>query len=404
MSENEAPQLTHHAMLIAWGQFAQCLGLTEQLLGIPIRQKTVEHSPQSKIQEFLVANLAGLAHLKEISIAAHPLDQDQAVAQAWGQSRWADYSGVSRTLAHLTQEETEQILKVLAKVSQPFIDKEAVLAIRAEGRLTLDGDLSGRPVSSTSRTYPEVGYGHMDDQVRLGYQAAMVCLQSPTYGRLWLSVTQHPGDTVSCTEAEPMIRRSEAVLGLRPTRRVDLLRKRVADLEGKQSNLRSANEKASQSLTTARQDLEEVSQQVQQWEHCVQETEASYEEKERPVRPNSRLAQYRTKLVCYQKRQKRREATLSQAEKRLTRQQKEWQEWQSEMDLLRARLQQFEQDNQNNAAPIQAIFRLDAGFGTMENVALLVEMGYEVYSKPHGNWLLGRLKNWVNTQYSITCY
>ena len=398
MSEKEAPQLTHHAMLIAWGQFAQCLGLTEDLSAIPIKQKTVEHSPQSKIQEFLAANLAGLAHLKEISIAAHPLDQDLAVAQAWGQSSWADYSGVSRTLAHLTQAETEQLLKVLAKVSQPFIDKEAILAIRAEGRLVLDGDLSGRPVSSTSRTYPEVGYGHMDDQVRLGYQAAMVCLQSTTYGRLWLSVTQHPGDTVSCMEAEPMIHRSEAVLGLRPTRRVDLLRKRVADLEGRQISLKAVNEKASQSLETARQDLEEVSQQVQQWGHCVQETEASYEKKERPVRPNSRLAQYRTKLACYQKRQKRREATLSQVEKRLTRQQKEWQEWQSEMDLLQVRLLQFEQDNQNNVAPIQAIFRMDAGFGTMENVALLIEMGYEVYTKPHGNWLLGRLKNWVNAQ------
>jgi hypothetical protein len=396
MSENEAPQLTHHAMLIAWGQFAQCLGLTEKLSAIPIKQKTVNHSPQSKIQEFLVANLAGIAHLKEVSIAAHPLDQDLAVAQAWGQSNWADYSGISRTLAHLTREETEQILKVLAKVSQPFIDKEAVLAIRQEGRLILDGDLSGRPVSSTSRTYPEVGYGHMDDQVRLGYQAAMVCLQSPTYGRLWLSVSQHPGDTVSCTEAEPMIRRSEAVLGLRPNRRVDLLRKRIADLEGRQSSLRSANEKASQSLEEARHNLEEVSQQVQQWEHSVQETEATYEKKERPVRPNSRLTQYRAKLISYENRQKRRAAILNQAEKRLKRQQKEWQEWQSEMDLLQARLQQFEQDNQNNIAPIQAIFRLDAGFGTLENVALLIEMGYEVYSKPHGNWLLGRLKHWVN--------
>lgn len=398
MSENEAPQLTHHAMLIAWGQFAQCLGLTEQLSAIPIHQKAVVHSPQSKILEFLVTNLAGLAHLKEISIAAHPLDQDLAVAQAWGQRRWADYSGVSRTLAHLTQAETEQILKVLANVSQPFIDKEAVLAIRQEGRLVLDGDLSGRPVSSTSRTYPEVGYGHMDDQVRLGYQAAMVCLQSPTYGRLWLSVTQHPGDTVSCTEAEPMIRRSEVVLGLRPRRRVDLLRKRVAGLEGRHSSLRSANEKASQSLAEACHNLEAVNQQIQQWEHCVQETEASYEKKQRTVRPNSQLAQYRTKLACYQKRQKRRAATLNQAEKRLTRQQKEWQTWQSEMDLLEQRLQQFEQDNQNNTIPMQAIFRLDAGFGTMENVALLIEMGYEVYSKPHGNWLLGRLKHWVNAQ------
>lgn len=400
MSKNDAPQLTHHAMLIAWGQFAQCLGLTDQISAIPIKQKAVDHSPQSKIQEFLVANLAGLAHLKEISIAAHPLDQDLAVAQAWGQSSWADYSGVSRTLARLTQPETENILKVIARISQPFIDKEAVLALRQEGRLILDGDLSGRPVSNTSRTYPEVAYGHMDDQVRLGYQAALVCFQSPTYGRLWLSVSQHPGDTVSCTEAEPMIRKSEAILGLHPIRRVELLRKRLNDIEVCQSGLKAAHEKADQSLTEAHHNLDEVSHQVHYWQQCVQEAEAIYLKKQRTVRPHSQLAQYRTKLACYQKRQKRKEATLNQAEKKLKNQQKQWQTGQSEMDLLRQRLDHFEQDNQNNIAPIQAIFRLDAGFGTMENIALLIEMGYEVYSKPHGNWLLGRLKHWANEQSS----
>ena len=398
MSENDKAQLTHHAMLIPWGQFAQCLGLTEQISAVPIQQKTVAHSPQAKILEFLVANLAGLAHLKEISLAAHPLDQDHVVAQAWGQTSWADFSGVSRTLAGLSAQETNNILGVLARISQPFIDKEAMLALRQDGRLVMDGDLSGRPVSDTSRTYPEVAYGHMDDQVHLGYQAALVSLQSPTYGRLWLSVSQHPGDTVSCTEAEPMIRRSEAILGLRPTRRVDMLRKRLEVLNNSQNSLQEALEKARQALDEARHSLDEVTQQVIQWDQSVQETETTYQKRQRLVRPHSQLAQNRTRLVCYQKRQKRKEALVSQAEKRLKRQQNEWQSWQSEMDLLRQRLDQFEQDNQVNLAPIQAIFRLDAGFGTAENIALLIEMGYEVYSKPHGNWLMGRLKHWVNEQ------
>lgn len=396
MSENDAPQLTHHAMLIAWGQFAQCLGLIEQITAVPIRQKTVDHTPQAKIEEFLVANLAGLAHLKEISLAAHPLDQDQAVAQAWGQTRWADYSGVSRTLAGLTKQETEQILSVLACISQPFIDKEVILAIRQEGRLILDGDLSGRPVSNTSQTYPEAAYGHMDDRVRLGYQAVLVSLQSPTYGRLWLSVTQHPGDTVSCTEAEPMIRRSEAIIGLHPIRRVELLRKRLEGLEDGESALKAAHDNASLLLEEARRNLEEVNQQVSFWEQCVQETETAYQEKQRQVRPHSRLAQSQAKLATYQKRQKRREITLNQAERRLMRHQKEQHAWQSEVNHLRQRLEQFEQDNLTNTAPIQAIFRLDAGFGTAENIALLIEMGYEVYSKPHGNWLTGRLAHWIN--------
>jgi len=88
---------------------------------------------------------------------------------------------------------------VLEQVSQPFLDRE-LIKLRSQGRgLQYDGDLSGLPVSNTSRTYPNAAYGHMSDEIRLGYQAGVVSLQSPTYGRLWLSVEHHAGDTVSCT-------------------------------------------------------------------------------------------------------------------------------------------------------------------------------------------------------------
>lgn len=96
MSDNE---ITHHAMLIAWGQFAQSSGLIQGMEGVHLHQKTVVHRPQTKILEFFVAVLAGLAHLKDLSLSAHPIKQDQAVAKDWRQSAWADYSGVSRTLA-----------------------------------------------------------------------------------------------------------------------------------------------------------------------------------------------------------------------------------------------------------------------------------------------------------------
>jgi hypothetical protein len=51
------------------------------------------------------------------------------------------------------------------------------------------------------------------------------------------------------------------------------------------------------------------------------------------------------------------------------------------------------QDNANNADPIEAEFRLDAGFGTYENVTLLIEMGYEVYTKPHSHQVVRHLKS-----------
>src|SRR5260370_18060461 len=71
----------------------------------------------------------------------------------------------------------------------------------------------------------------MDDAIRLGYQAGVVSLESPKYGRLWLSVAHHPGDTVSCTQAEALVLAAEARLRLRPRRRTELLRQRIAAFE-----------------------------------------------------------------------------------------------------------------------------------------------------------------------------
>jgi hypothetical protein len=95
MNRNHPPEtLTNHAMLVIWGQFAQCIGLIEKVQSVTLHQKTVLHRPQTKVLEFFVAILAGLEHLQELSRSAHPIDQDQAVAKAWQQPKWADYSAI----------------------------------------------------------------------------------------------------------------------------------------------------------------------------------------------------------------------------------------------------------------------------------------------------------------------
>jgi len=116
------PPLTQHALLVVWGHFAERMGLVRALDTLPLHQKTYTHRPQTKVLEFLVAMRADLPHLKDISHAAHPLDQDAAVARAWGQAAWADASGVSRTLQALPQAEAVQIGQALQSISQPFID------------------------------------------------------------------------------------------------------------------------------------------------------------------------------------------------------------------------------------------------------------------------------------------
>ena len=152
MSQLEMEQdLTQHTMLVLWGQFAQRIGLVEALEATSLRQKTRTNRPQTKVLEFLVAILAGLPHLKDISRSAHPLDQDQAVARAWRQPAWADYIGVSRTFHAMSMVEAHEIVQVLDGLSQPFIDHEVNRAYLEAGGLTWDFDLTGRPVSGTSR-------------------------------------------------------------------------------------------------------------------------------------------------------------------------------------------------------------------------------------------------------------
>jgi hypothetical protein len=254
------------------------------------------HKPQIKILEFLAAILAGLKYLQDISRAAHPLDQDQAVAVAWGQPAWADYSGVSRTLSQVSWSEARQIASVLDQVSQPFLDAE-MKRLRGQGqRLRLDGDLTGLPVSNTSQTYPNATFGHMDADIRLGYQAGVVSLDSPTYGRLWLSVTHHPGDTVSCRQAEALALAAEARLGLRPWRRTDLFRQGIHAFEQQTALTRHRQELQTQAVQQAKDRLAEAQQQQQARRQYLAELEQAYQARQRRERPTSQLAQARQRL------------------------------------------------------------------------------------------------------------
>src|SRR3989440_5024795 len=151
MSNSEtSTQNTQHAFLVAWGWFAEHIGLIQKLHAVSLRQKHYHHRPQSKVLEFLVAILAGLHHLQEISLAAHPLDKDQAVAQAWQQAAWADYSGVSRTLSGLSWDEVKQIVQAVEQISQPYLTAE-VQGFRSQGkRVGLGGDMTGIPGSTKS--------------------------------------------------------------------------------------------------------------------------------------------------------------------------------------------------------------------------------------------------------------
>lgn len=374
--------LTYHALLVMWGQFAYQIGLINALDRVRLDQKTYTHRPQTKILEFFVAILGGLPHLKDLSHAAHPIDQDQVVADAWGRPAWADASGVSRTLQALTQAEVQQVTQVLLDISDPFIEREVVLAMQQSGRLVFDLDLTGRRVSNTSTTYPGTAFGYLSDSVHLGYQAALVTMHSPTYGRLWLSVTQHPGNTRSFSQFEAMIRAAEQRTGVHPLRRTSLLKQYLAtlatEMEQKTAGLVLQHAVLQRHLTALETDQHCVDGQ----ESIVAALQVQYEQSGRQERPYSVLTQARDQLTVAQKRLARREKAVAHSRHQLERHEHVVADLRDKDAILHERLTRFEHDNAANVNPIRAESRLDAGFGTGDNIALAIEMGYDIYTKP----------------------
>jgi len=373
--------LTQHAMLVAWGLFAQAMGLIDAIEQVPIKQKTRVHSPQTKVLEFFVAILGGLPHLQDISRSAHPLDQDQAVAKAWGRGGWADYSGVSRTLQKLQPEEEAALEQTLNAWMATFIQREVELALQRQGYVVYDGDLTSRPVSNSSATYPGVAYGYMGDGVQLGYQAAMVSFHSPTYGRLWLDSRQHPGDTVSVTQLQDMVRIAEEKTGVRPRRRVELVKKRLDALEASWQEAEAQASESEERLLKARAELAEVKRALAYWRREAFQLHALYTREGRTPTPYCQLSRAQRKVQTYEKRLPRRQKDMERAERRFQRHARQADALKEELTQLRSHYQGLLADNMANSTPIRAIWRMDAGFASLANLLWLIDMGYDVYTK-----------------------
>jgi hypothetical protein len=89
------------------------------------------------------------------------------------------------------------------------------------------------------------------------------------------------------------------------------------------------------------------------------------------------------------------EQALIDAQRRLDKTQRWLHTHCEQTNILQARLDRFEQENRDNPEPIEIRFRLDAGFRTYENNALLIEMSYELYIKLHNHKMVQALQKRV---------
>ena len=382
---------TDHALLVVLGEYARQLGLIERLQGVPIDQRQGDYSPQSKLIEFLVAILAGLEHLEDLNQASMPLVKDQAVIASWGQTGFAHYSGVSRTLDAAGDDTLSEVIEVLETVSQPFIDAEVMALARRGQALVLDADLTGRKISSTSTTYQGAGFGYMDGEIANGFQAAITSLTGGPCGRLLLSSQRYSGPAQSAECLQTAVQKMEQVLGLHPRRRTGQVQQRLQTLATPQAQLQASldAERAHQcdlfdALQAARQ--EEARQQAE-----VEQLSAKFKARGWVERPHSQLAQARQRVVRAQKRQTRAGRDLRATAARLTKWEHALAEGQAQQTHLLDWLAQLDSENATLLHPLTCVLRVDAGFSTDDNLTWLIEMGYVVYTKAHNSQTTAKL-------------
>jgi hypothetical protein len=171
-------------------------------------------------------------------------------------------------------------------------------------------------------------------------------------------VDLHAVDTVCCTQEEAMILAAEKRSRQRPRRCTELLEKWI--------------EASVQSRAPAERRL--TSQRAGSSARRKQETVTQLQEATNPKR-----------ISVLERRCVRREKAVQVAMEKPGK----TQVWLSE------HLEQFEQENAENPQTLAACCRLDAGFNTYENIALLIEMGYEVYVKLHNHKIVQMLKKTV---------
>ncbi len=108
---------------------------------------------------------------------------------------------------------------------------------------------------------------------------------------------------------------------------------------------------------------------------------ADYQAQQRPERPYSQLAHARQQVETRQRQHARQTQVVAHLVKQVAHDQDALALVQAQESRLHERLQRFEDENATNPAPVAAVFRRMRGFlGMEDNVALLIEMGYEVYT------------------------
>lgn len=128
--------------LAALGYALRRVHLLEPLKDVDVPIKTVTHSPTDKIIEALVLILAGGRATNQIDLLLRP---NRGLAQAWGQTQFAQQSTFADTLDAFSPASLAQLRCAFETITQQRSGGTA--HDFRKGRLWLDDDLTGLPAS-----------------------------------------------------------------------------------------------------------------------------------------------------------------------------------------------------------------------------------------------------------------
>jgi len=317
--------------LVPTGRYTQEIGLIDLFKEhLKIKMKTVHHTPVEKIIELFVSMIAGCPDIKTVNNRLVP---DKLAATAWCQKQFADQSRVSEVLHRITPENLLQ----LEEIFQALFDERSLSRRHPPNEwLIVDVDMTGLSVSPTSRTYERATFGFMQKEKGKGYK--LTCpYTGGEFGEAFGGLLD-PGAAHCATKLVDLLLLIEKRVGSPPSSLVKY-RNRIQPLLAKAKMLEDRARK--------------------------REEEASHARK-------------------FQRR-----SILEQRSKRLGTRAEILQE---EAAQTIETSQSFDALRQHN--PRRGILiRGDAGFGTIENVMLLSELGYDFLFKgfsPHTAWVLAR--------------
>jgi hypothetical protein len=135
----------------------------------------------------------------------------------------------------------------------------------------------------------------------------------------------------------------------------------------------------------------ETAIELADWSLELATLETDYARSGRQATTHCKLARARRKMTTYQKRLPRVQQALDRADRRLQRCERKRLQARTEVERLGQHHQQLLADNQNNLQPIRALFRIDGGFASQENIVWLIEMGYDVDTKARSTGVRDKL-------------